>query len=259
LNTFIAYSDFMGTADWIIILSIVFVSGIIKGTTGFGFALFSLPLLIHFIPIKTLIPVITLFNLFSSFQIAIQTRRLKISRRIIVLSLAGIIGVIIGGLVLKFISERWLELMAATMLIVLSLMFLTGFRFKIRKVKRGNLIAGLTCGFLGGSTSVSGPPLALFLTSLRLDTEHFRFTFAWYSIITAVVAFLDYLKIGLIISETFRLFFISFPVLILSIQFGKFLSKKISQRIFYLSAIIISLLAGLLMLYTCIGRCLKLY
>jgi uncharacterized protein len=247
----------MALNEWIIILSIVFLSGIVKGTTGFGFALFALPLLIHFIPIKTLVPIITLFNLFSSFQIVFQSTRLKINRAIMVLSIAGIAGVILGSLVLKFLPDKWLELMAATILIILSVMFLTGYRFRIRKLRRGNVIAGLISGFLGGSTSVSGPPLALFLTSLKLDTQHFRFTFAWFSIITAVVAMFDYIKIGVVYTNTFKIFFISLPVLMMSIWIGKIISKKLSQKLFYLGSITVTLLAGLLMFFSCLRECLR--
>jgi uncharacterized membrane protein YfcA len=247
----------MPTAYWIVILSIVFLSGIVKGTTGFGFALFSLPLLVHFIPIKTLVPIITLFNLFSSAQIIMQSHRLKINRSILLLSISGILGVICGSLVLKFLPDRWLKLLAASVLIVLSIMFLTGYRFKIRKMRRGNAVAGLISGFFGGSTSVSGPPLALFLTSLKLDTSRFRFTFAWYSIITATVAMFDYIKIGVVHASTFKIFLISLPVVIVSIELGKYISTKISQRLFYTGSIIVTLLAGLLMLYTCLAECLK--
>lgn len=247
----------MPVSVWIAILCVVFLSGIVKGTTGFGFALFSLPLLVHFIPIKTLIPVITLFNLFSSVQIILRSPGQKINRSILLLSVTGIAGVICGSLVLKFLPDNWLKLLAASILVVLSIMFLTGYRFRIRKIKRGNTIAGFISGFLGGSTSVSGPPLALFLTSMHLDTDKFRFTFAWYSIITAVVAMFDYIKIGVVYPLTFKLFIVSLPVVVVSIELGKLISTRISKRFFYTGSIIITLLAGLLMFYTCIKGCLR--
>ncbi len=247
----------MPITEWIAILGIIFLSGIVKGTTGFGFALFSLPLLVHFISIKTLIPIITLFNLFSSFQIVIQSRKLKINRSILLLSAAGIFGVICGSLVLKFLPDKWLKLVVAIILVIMSIMFLSGYRFRVRKIRRGNIVAGFISGFLGGSTSVSGPPLALFLTSLKLETEKFRFTFAWFSIITAIVAMFDYLKIGVVYALTFKIFIISLPVVIVSIELGKFISLRISQRLFYLGSVVITLLAGLLMFYTCLGECLK--
>lgn len=246
----------MSLTHWIIILSIVFVSGIVKGTTGFGFALFSIPLLVHFIPIKSLVPIVTLFNLFSSIQIIVQSKRLRLNRSIVLLSVTGILGVTIGSLVLKFLPDKWLKLMTAAMLIVLSFMFLAGYRFRIHKFRRGNALAGLISGFLGGSTSVSGPPLALFLTSLKLDTARFRFTFAWFSIITATVALFDYIKIGVVHESTFRIFFLSLPVVIVSIELGKYISRKISQQLFYKASIIVTLLAGLLLFYTCLKECL---
>lgn len=249
----------MTITTWSIVLGIIFLSGIIKGTTGFGFALFSVPLLVHFIPIKTLVPLVMFFNLVSSLQIVLQTPRLKINKRIILLSVAGTIGVILGSLVLKFISELWLEFFTALVLIILSVLFLTGYRFKIRKIRRGNIMAGLISGFVGGSTSVSGPTLALFLTSLRLDTLHFRFTFAWFSIITASVATLDYLKIGVLQITSLKFVLYSFPVLLISIWLGKLICNYVPQRRFYQGAIIVSLLAGLLMLFNCLPGCVHLF
>lgn len=248
----------MPLSTWLIVLLIVFLSGIVKGTTGFGFALFSIPLLVHFIPIKNLVPLVMLFNLFSSIQIVVQTHSLKVNRRIILLSFAGIIGVILGSLVLKFTPDVFLELFTALVLIILSVLFLAGYRFKVRKIKRGNALAGFISGFIGGSTSVSGPPLALFLTSLKLDTIHFRFTFAWYSIITAVVAVLDYVKIGVLQINTLKIFLISLPVLVSSIWLGKFISLHIPQHRFYQGAIIVSLLAGIFLLATCFPGCVRL-
>ncbi len=248
----------MSLTVWLIILGIVLLSGIVKGTTGFGFALFSLPLLIHFIPIKTLIPVITLFNLFSSAQIVFQSRQFRIKKSIILLSVTGIAGVICGSVMLKFLPEKWLKLLASIVLIILSAMFLSGYRFKIRKIKRGNAIAGIISGFLGGSLAVSGPPLALFLTSLKLDTANFRTTFAWFSIVTASVATADYIKIGIIHFITFKIFLISLPVLILSIWLGKLINKKIPVKLFYTGVVTISLMAGILLFLSCLRECLLL-
>ncbi len=242
----------MDIQTWVIVLSIIFLSGIVKGTTGFGFALFSLPLLAHFIPIKLLIPLLTLFNLFSSIQIVYQLRSYKLNRAVVMLSVMGILGVVLGSLLLKFLSDQWLKLLASVVLIVLSILFLIGYRFKIRKLRRGNAIAGFVSGILGGSTSVSGPPLALFLTSIQMETQRFRFTFAWYSIITAVVATIDYIKIGVVHMQTFKLFLAGAPLIIISILLGKYISRKVSPRLFYKAIIIISLLSGIFLFFSCL-------
>ncbi len=67
----------------------------------------------------------------------------------------------------------------------------------------------------------------------------------------------DYIKIGVVYASTFKIFFISLPVVIISIELGKYISTKISQRLFYTGSIIVTLLAGLLMFYTCLAECLK--
>ncbi len=236
---------------WIIIFSIIFLSGIVKGTTGFGFALFSVPLLVHFIPIKYLIPIVTLFNLFSSFQILVQSKNIKLKRSIILLSISGIIGVVMGSFILKFFPDRWLELMAAIVLIILSILFLTGYRFKIRHLKRGNVIAGLISGILGGSLAISGPPLALFLTSVETDKLRFRYIFAWFSVITASIALFDYIKIGYVNLFTFKVFAIALPIVIMSIIIGKKLSEIVSVKIFYKVVICITLISGILLFLKC--------
>jgi len=239
----------MDINTWIIISGIVFISGIIKGTTGFGFALLSVPFLVYYIPIKTLIPIITLFNLFSSIQILYQLRHIKITKRIIFLSISGVIGVILGSLLLLYLTDSVLKLFTAIFLVFISILFLLGYRFKVRKLKRGNIIAGFISGILGGSTSMSGPTLALFLTSIKLDTQHFRHTFAWFSVITSVVAMIDFVKIGLVTTQALSIFGITVPILFTSIYIGKKVSMKIPQAIFYKSVVGITLLAGILLLY----------
>lgn len=229
---------------WIVILVIIFLSGIIKGSTGFGFALFSFPLLAHYIPVKSLIPVLTLFNLFSSSLMVMQGKPIKINRRILLLSVTGVIGVVIGSLFILFVPNNWLKLFVSVILIFLAGLFLAGYRFKIRKIRRGISLAGLTSGFLGGSTSISGPPLALFLTSAHLDSAHFRLTFSWFSVFTAVVAILDYIKIGIVHSSTFLVFAVSLPVLILSTIVGKRINGWLPQKAFFHAVIILTLLAG---------------
>lgn len=241
----------------IVILSILFLSGIVKGTTGFGFALFSLPLLAHYIPFKTLVPVLTLFNLISSLQMVIQTRRFKPDKRILWLSIAGITGTFAGTFVLKFMPVVWLKIMAASSLIILSGLFLSGYRFKVRKYRRSNILSGAVSGFLGGTIAVSGPPLALFLTSLHLNTQRFRNTFAWFSIITAGFAFIDQVKIGVVSLPVFEYFIYGLPVVLLSVILGKWLNKKIPVKLFYKAVVFLTFLSGIFLLFSCIKECLR--
>ena len=239
----------------LIILIILFVSGIVKGTTGFGFALFALPLLAHYIPFKTLVPLLTLFNLTSSAQMVIQTREFKPDKRILWLSMAGIAGTIAGTLILKYFQVLWLKIMASVSLVIISFLFLTGYRFKVRKMRRSNIISGLVSGFLGGSIAVSGPPLALFLTSLNINTRLFRVIFAWFSIITAGFAFVDQIKIGVVNQMVFRYLLYGWPIVFISVIIGKWLNKVVPVKLFYNGVVIITFISGIFLFISCLRQC----
>jgi uncharacterized protein len=241
----------------IIILSILFVSGLVKGTTGFGFALFSLPLLAHYISFKTLVPLLTLFNLVSSAQMIIQTREFKPDKRIIWLSIAGIAGTFVGTLVLKFFPAMWLKIIASVSLVTMSTLFITGYRFKVRRFRRSNVIAGLISGFLGGTIAVSGPPLALFLTSLKVNAHRFSVTFAWFSVITAGFAFVDQIKIGVVNHHVFNYFLYGWPVVFISVIIGKWLNKIVPVKVFYKAVVIITFISGAFLFISCFRDCIQ--
>ena len=240
---------------WIIILCIILLSSIVKGTTGFGFALFSFPILAHFLPVRSVVPLITFINLFTSVIIILQMHKPTLKKKsIFVLCITGSLGVIIGTIALKHLPEFTLKLFASIILIIISIFFLTGYRFNIRKIKRGSIIAGLTSGFLGGSLSISGPPLALFLTSIKIDANNFRHTFAWFNIITASIALIDYLKIGIINRNTLCIFLLSIPILLVGVRLGKFLNQVLPVAIFYKVVVLVTLLSGILLAYTTIQK-----
>lgn len=61
--------------DWLFILLVVLIASLVKGITGFGFALVSLPILVAWFPVKELIPVLTICNLLASIVIVLQKKK----------------------------------------------------------------------------------------------------------------------------------------------------------------------------------------
>ncbi|MCD6597504.1 MAG: hypothetical protein J7L04_07450, partial [Bacteroidales bacterium] len=76
----------------------------------------------------------------------------------------------------------------------------------LTNIRRATIIAGLTSGFTGGSISISGPPLALFLSSLNYKNNGFRQVFAIFSIVTSVLAMITYFFIGLVSLDSMKVF-----------------------------------------------------
>lgn len=233
---------------WIYVLAVILLASLLKGITGFGFALLSMPLLLFVYPVKFLIPVLTIFNLLTSILIVLTKKQKKQGLKAVILPLWGITGLIPGVLFLHEQSDRSLKIFAGVMLSLLAFAFLFGYRFKIRSPWRATMIAGLISGFLNGSISVGGPPLAFFLTSIKEDNEGFRMKFAWFSIATASSALIGYASTGLVTHETFRVCIYMVPVLIIGTLVGKRLSKRIPVELFRKICILISLISGIMVL-----------
>ncbi|MBO1512092.1 hypothetical protein [Metabacillus bambusae] len=53
-------------------LIIIFVAAIVQGTTGFGFALTSMPLLGVLISLQTVVPIMVVFGLFANILILVR-------------------------------------------------------------------------------------------------------------------------------------------------------------------------------------------
>ncbi len=231
---------------WVLI-PVIFLASLIKGTTGFGFALMALPVLVHFYPVKNVIPLLTLFNFFSSVLILYQHRHQKITLENLVLPISGLIGVM-AGLTFFYISRASvLKLTIGIILSLISLAFLLGYRIKIKRYRFGSAVAGLLSGFLGGSLSVSGPPLALFLTSLNIDNMRFRFIFAIFSIVVTVSAMAGYIGLHTMNLWTLKHFAIFLPLNIAGVALGKKLAASINVTLFYKVVLSITLISGILL------------
>ena len=110
---------------WIII--IVSVASLVKGITGFGFALIALPPLLIWYSPKELIPVLILCNLFASLVIVLQKKDRKfVNKQFQSLIGFGALFTLVGVLTLKYISEDILITIMSVFFILLSVGSLLG-------------------------------------------------------------------------------------------------------------------------------------
>ncbi len=234
---------------WIIL--IVLAASLIKGITGFGFALISLPLLLNWYPAKELIPVLLACNLLSSVIIVLQKKERKlIEARFQGLIIYGGIFSLAGVLILKNISERSLMLILSIFFIVLSLISLLNFK-KRRPLKfhdRYYKVVGGLLGVLTGAISINGPPLALFLNYANVDNREFREIFAWFSIVTAAITLAGYFFIGIFNFQSLKMVGAFFPILYFGSFVGKRLNSKMPVQLFQRLTVVLTLIASIVLL-----------
>ncbi len=230
-------------------LIVVSIASLVKGITGFGFALFALPILLFWYPVKELIPILIICNLFASLIIVLQKKeRPLVNNKFKLLIGIGGLFTIFGTIVLEMVSERKLLIAVAVFIILLSILSFIKVKAHVRLRNSIYVIAGVVCGFLTGAISVSGPPLALFLNAAKVDNQEFREIFSWFSIITTIVALVGYYSQGLLNMEILKTSAQFFPILYLGSFVGKRLNPFIPTNTFRSISIVICLISAVAIL-----------
>ncbi len=235
--------------DFWIILIIVF-SSLIKGVTGFGFALFSFPLLLIWFEPKEIVPVLMICNLIASIFITLQKKEHRLlDKKSYLLIGAGSAFTILGVIALSSINGKLLVHLSGLLFLLLTLFSLRKRKPRQRELPNHvYLWAGSLVGFITGAVSVSGPPLALFLRSANVSNRKFREIFAWFSVITAVIAILGYAQAGLITAQTLKLSVVCTPILLAGTIVGKKLNSNLSLDRFQTINMVLTLIASILLI-----------
>ena len=171
----------------IAIVVLAAVAALIQALSGFGFSLFIVPILAILIgPQDTVL----LANLLSTFSNAVQARHLRHSadrRTALVLMAASVAGMPLGLAVLLLVDARALQVAIAVMVIVSTLVLMRGVALHAAGTL-GDIAAGFTSGVLNTSTSMSGPPVVLYLQGKGLAPLQFRATISTFFLVTSAIA-----------------------------------------------------------------------
>lgn len=232
------------------ILLIIIFSSLVKGITGFGFALVSFPLLLFWYTPKEIIPILMICNLIASILIILQKKEFRLlDRQSVLLILSGGLFTMFGVLVLHATTGQNLVRFSGVLFIALTL-----YSLRNRKKTKASMpnyiyaLVGALIGFVTGSISVSGPPLALFLNRAKVSNLKFREIFAWFSVVTAVIAIFGYYQSNLINIQTVQHSFIFVPILLIGTIVGKHITKILSLKSFKLINIVLTLISSILMI-----------
>jgi uncharacterized membrane protein YfcA len=231
------------------ILAIVAMASLLKGITGFGFALVAfMPLSFWYEP-KILIPVLILSNLLASvFIIFHKNEQIIVSYEFRLLIVFGAIFTLLGVLVLNFMPNHVLIKLMGLLFLSIAAFSLSGKQLSIALNKTTYKIAGAIMGLITGSLSVSGPPLALFLYASRVNNKQFREIFAWFSIVTSLTAVAGYIFYGLLTWESIKLTALFLPLIVLGTFAGKKLTNRIPYTLFNKGVLWITMVSSVMML-----------
>jgi uncharacterized membrane protein YfcA len=225
------------------VMALAATAALIQALSGFGFSLFIVPFLALLIGPKD---TVVLANLLSTFSNSVQATILRQSanrRTAGVLTLGSLVGMPFGLLILLTVDATALKLCIAGAVLFFTLLLMRGVEFH-RAGRIGDAIAGVTSGVLNTSTSMSGPPVVLYLQGRGMPPLEFRATICTFFLVTSAVAVGLLLATGTVKPYLFFAFAVSLPAVFFGQRLGNRLFHRVNAILFRRMVYAILLLSG---------------
>ena len=143
---------------------IIFFSGVMRTTFGFGAGLIAMPLLLMFIPIRTASPIIAVVSLIVAGFLLIKSHNKIEIMKSWKLILAGFAGIPLGLFLLQDRFRAGVCIALGIIIIIFALFKLLHSNFLKLHSDRTAPIFGFFSGILGGAYNVEGPPIIIYGT-----------------------------------------------------------------------------------------------
>jgi len=222
------------------------MGGILKGATGAGMPVITVPLIAAFYDVKLAVVIIVIPNFFvNMWQLYRYRTQGQASAITVPMVVAGMVGAVFGTVVLVTLPVDLLNLaMAGIIIIYISLRLLRpSFHITPRQARKTAWIAGGIGGILQGALGISSPAAITFLSAVRLPRPEFIFAASAFFAAMCVPQFIVQLAYGLITWQIAALGVLATFPLLASVPAGDWIGKRMSPLIF--DRVILLLLAAL--------------
>lgn len=156
------------------------VAALINGAVGYGFSSIVTPIAILWYSNKVLNPALVIVEVAVNATLLFRERRYirQTWGRARPLVSTLLPGVVLGTIGLAYLAVNDVKVIVYATLLPLVVLQLIGFYRPLKNEKAGGAAIGPGIGFLYALTTISGPPLALFLRNQGMSKNEFRCTIA---------------------------------------------------------------------------------
>lgn len=219
----------LSASDLVLVGIVVFAAALLQTVSGFGFALFVVPLFGLFIDVKVGVVISTIAGLVSSSHHAVKDRRdvdRPLARRLIGASLAGMP---VGFVVILVVPSSVLQVAVGVFVCLAAFALARG--LLVRTVSStADRVAGFVSGVLATATSTNGPPLVVLLQARQLPPRVFRPTVNVVFVVGGAVSLVLYAAAGRVGWREISAGLVSMPGLAVGILLGRSLREHVSIR-----------------------------
>jgi hypothetical protein len=213
---------------------ITFAAAIVNGALGYGFSSITVPLALLFVSSRVLNPGLVLVELVLNGYVLFVNRAAlpDVRRRMTPVAIGLLPGVAVGTLAVAAVHPDWLKLWTFALLLPLILLQAAGVRRPIAGERRWGVPFGAGVGALYSLTTISGPPLALFLNNQGLARREFRASLGFIRVIEAALTAVAYWYAGLFTREALALIPLILPGLMAGVPLGAWAIRSVPAEPF---------------------------
>jgi len=220
-------SLFPTTLMFVVMVLTTVAGGTMRAFAGFGGGLLLAPVFSLYLSPQDVVVVVILLNFASTFQLLPGMWKDVDWPLIWRMLPSALIGIPLGGLLLAGLDPSLLRRLVALVVILLSIVLLTGWYYKGPRGRLQDGVAGITSGILTSIAGIGGPPFVLYMLSAKgFSPVAFRIFFTVFFAFTQVMALSMLLLKGAIQPTQFAYVGALLPLYLLATALGAYLFTK---------------------------------
>lgn len=234
--------------SYLIIAAIIFGGSLVQGLAGFGFALVAMPLLALMLPMKELVPLVALSGTFLTLVLFLYLRKSFSLKKILPLLAGAVVGIPAGVFLLTRVDEKFIKLLLAGILLIYSLLSLSG-RLRPRDLShRWGYLAGFFSGLLGGAINSNGPPVIVYSSLQKWSPDEVKVTLQSFFMASGIMIVTSHGISGIITMKVIRLWGMAIPVILAGIYVGMEFYSRIDRDLFRKTVLVLLLSLAVMLL-----------
>jgi uncharacterized protein len=228
-----------------IVAVVMLASAFTQTLTGFGSALVSMSILPSLLGIQVASPLVALMAITLESILLIRLRGAFNLRAVWRLSLAALVGIPIGLVLARTISEDLVLTVLGVILVGYSLYALIAPRLPELKHPAWAFVFGIVGGILSGAYNVAGPAAVIYGNCRRWSPDEFRSNLQAFFLINDAFVLINHGLVGNLNPIVWSYYLVALPAIVLGIFFGLNLDRRINSDVFRKMVQVLLIVMGL--------------
>lgn len=230
------------------LISLIFlVAGFIQGLSGFGSALFAMPLLSFLIDARTAVPLCILNSLLITAYLSIEMKSHMEKGKILPLFIGSLPGISIGVILLKSSESDSIKLVLGVLIILYGVYALVSHAGPIRMHRLWAYLAGFCTGFIGSALSAGGPPAIIYTSLTGWSKDHIKATLTGFFFFSSIVTVVLHTVSGIITGQVITYFLASALFVLTGVYTGSWFYRTMTRTKYVRSLLLLLIILGTMM------------